>query len=120
MEIFNDNVQNDECTSNDAKVAENRGRFYKGMKKPEHSGRKKGTPNKRTKELIELFGDYNPAESLLEILKSDRVPIDLKIKINLDLMGYLYPKRKSVETKEQVILYTNPETTSEVSEYLNI
>ena len=83
-------------------------------------GRKKGTPNKRTKELIEVFGDYNPAESLLEILKSDRVPVDLKIKINLDLMGYLYPKRKSVESKEQIALYTNSETINEITEFLDI
>jgi len=120
MEDFNDNVNNDETIAKDTKVAVNSGRFYKGMPKPEHSGRKKGTPNKRTKELIELFGDYNPAESLLEILKSDRVPIDLKIKINLDLMGYLYPKRKSIESKEQVLLFTNPETVEDVTGYLDI
>ena len=83
-------------------------------------GRKKGTPNKKTKELMELLGNYNPAVSLLEILKSDRVPIDLKIKINLDLMGYLYPKRKSVESKEQVLLFTNPKQVREVTEYLDI
>ncbi|MBR1942822.1 hypothetical protein IJ843_03710 [bacterium] len=83
-------------------------------------GRQKGTPNRKTKELIELLGDYNPAESLLEILKSDRVPIELKIKINLDLMGYLYPKRKCVESKEQVLLFTNPETVEAVTGYLDI
>ena len=83
-------------------------------------GRQKGTPNKKTKELMELLGDYNPAESLLEILKSDRVPIDLKIKINLDLMSYLYPKRKSVESKEQVLLFTKTETVDNVSNYLDI
>ena len=116
----NINIKNNEATTNDTKVVVNSGRFYKGMPKPERSGRKKGTPNKRTKELIELFGDYNPAESLLEILKSDRVPIGLKIKINLDLMSYLYPKRKSVESKEQVLLFTNPETVNDVSEFLNI
>ena len=120
MEDLNENINNTETTTNDAKVVVNSGRFYKGMKKPEHSGRKKGTPNKRTKELIELFGDYNPAESLLEILKSDRVPIDLKIKINLDLMGYLYPKRKSVESKEQVVLFTNPETVNKITDYLDV
>ena len=120
MEDFDNNINNDETTTIATKVVKNSGRFYKGMKKPENSGRKKGTPNKRTKELIELFGDYNPAESLLEILKSDKVPIDLKIKINLDLMGYLYPKRKSVESKEQVLLFSNPETVCNVSKYLDI
>ena len=83
-------------------------------------GRQKGTPNKKTRELIELLGDYNPAESLLEILKSDRVPIDLKIKINLDLMSYVYPKRKSIESKEQVLLCTNSERVCEISNFLDI
>ncbi len=83
-------------------------------------GRQKGTPNKKTQELLDLMGDYSPLESLLSILKNDRVPIDLKIKINLDLMGYLYPKRKSVESKEQVLLFTNPETVGEVTDYLDI
>ena len=120
MENFNNNINNEKTIANDAKVEVNSGRFYKGMPKPEHSGRKKGTPNKRTKELIELFGDYNPAESLLEILKNDKVPVDLKIKINLDLMGYLYPKRKSIESKEEVVLFTNPETVNEITGYLDI
>ena len=63
-------------------------------------GRQKGTPNKNTKELMELLGDYNPAESLLEILQSERIPVDLRIKIHMDLMSYIYPKRKSVESKK--------------------
>ena len=83
-------------------------------------GRQKGTPNKKTKELLELMGDFSPLESLLSIAKSDRTPIDLKTKICLDLLGYIYPKRKSVETKEQVLLYTNPETVNDISEFLNI
>ena len=120
MEDINENINDNETIANDTKVAVNSGRFYKGMPKPENSGRKKGTPNKRTKELIELFGDYNPAKSLLEILKSDRVPIDLKIKINLDLMGYLYPKRKSVESKEEVLLFTDTEKFGEITDYLDI
>ena len=120
MEDFNDNVNNEIDAVNTVKGRKNNGQFQKGMKRPENAGRKKGTPNKKTKELMELLGDYNPAESLLEILKSDRVPIDLKIKINLDLMGYLYPKRKSVESKEQVLLFTNPETVGEVTKYLDI
>ena len=35
-------------------------------------------------------------------------------------MSYLYPKRKSVESKEQVLLFTNPETVGEVTDYLDI
>ena len=83
-------------------------------------GRQKGTPNKKTQELLDLMGNYSPLESLLSIVQSDRVPIDLKIKINLDLMGYLYPKRKCIESKEQVLLFTNPETVEDVTGYLDI
>lgn len=83
-------------------------------------GRKKGTPNKKTKELIELMGDYSPLENLLTIVRNERTPIDLKIKINLDLMGYLYPKRKAIESKEKVLLLTNTETVKEITDYLDI
>ena len=83
-------------------------------------GRQKGTPNRKTKELIELLGDYNPAESLLEILNSERIPVDLRVKIHMDLMSYIYPKRKSIESKEEVLLTTDKEKVGEVVEYLDI
>ena len=118
MGEFNNDIENK--TVNAVIGRKNNGQFQKGMKRPDNAGRKKGTPNKKTRELLELLGDYNPAESLLEMLKNDRVPIDLKIKINLDLMSYLYPKRKSVESKEQVLLFTNPEIVGEVTDYLDI
>ena len=35
-------------------------------------GRAKGTPNKKTTELIELLGDYNPIQRLIEIAKDER------------------------------------------------
>ncbi len=115
-----DNKNTNNETVNAVMGRKNNGQFQKGMKRPDNAGRKKGTPNRKTRELLELLSDYNPAVSLLEILKSDRVPIDLKIKINLDLMSYIYPKRKSVESKEQVLLFNNPEKVSEVVEYLDI
>ena len=117
----NFNKEND--INNEIKTVNSRksnGQFQTGMKRPENAGRKKGTPNRKTKELMELLGDYNPALSLLEILNDNKVPIELKIKINLDLMSYIYPKRKSVESKEQVLLFTNPEIVGEVTEYLDI
>ena len=120
MEDFDNNSHTVNATVNSVIGRKSNGQFQKGMKRPDNAGRRKGTPNKKTTELIELLGDYNPAESLLEILKSDRVPIDLKIKINLDLMSYIYPKRKSIEAKEQVLLSTNQETIKDIYDYLDI
>lgn len=60
-------------------------------------GRKAGTPNKKTTELIELLGDYNPITRLIEIAKNENTPLDMQVKINLDLMPYIYPKRKSID-----------------------
>ena len=60
-------------------------------------GRKAGTPNKKTTELLELLGDYNPITRLIEIVKDENTPLDMQVKINLDLMPYIYPKRKSID-----------------------
>ena len=120
MEDFNDNVNNETDTANTVKGRKNNGQFQKGMKRPENAGRKKGTPNRKTRELLELLGEYDPAQSLLEILQSERIPVDLRIKIHMDLMSYVYPKRKSIESKEQVLLFTNTETVGEVTDYLDI
>lgn len=84
-------------------------------------GRKAGTPNKKTKELLELMGDYSPLEALLEIAQDSRTPLDIKVKVNLDLMNYIYPKRKSIETKEQVKLeFSNPRSYQKINDYLNV
>ena len=66
-------------------------------------GRKKGTPNKKTQELLTVLGDYNPLEQLLIIVKDKNTPLDTKIKINLDLMPYIYPKRKSIDFHDNEI-----------------
>lgn len=52
-------------------------------------GRQKGTPNKKTQELLELMGDYSPLEALLKIAQDMKTPLDIKVKVNLDLMGYI-------------------------------
>ncbi len=60
-------------------------------------GRKKGTLNKATQDLFEIMGNYSPLLRLLEIAQDDETPIDTQIKINLDLLPYIYPRRKNVE-----------------------
>ena len=70
-------------------------------------GRKTGTPNKKTNDLLELMGDYNPFTSLLTIAKDKTTPLDMQVKINLDLMPYIYPKRRAVEVTENSKLEVN-------------
>lgn len=87
---------------NTAKVAKNSGgKFVAGMPKPENSGRKKGTPNKKTKELQEILGSFNPAEKLMEIYNSTEDE-QLKASICKDLLKYVYPQRKAVEMTADV------------------
>ena len=65
-------------------------------------GRQKGTPNKRTEQFTECLGDYNPLEALLRLVNDAKTPIDTKVKINLDLLPYMYPKRKQVDIQASV------------------
>ena len=74
------------------------GRFQAGMKRPKFGGRQKGTPNKRTVELLSKLEelDYDPLEKLIIIANDDKTSTELKTKINLELLSYIYPKRKAV------------------------
>lgn len=76
-------------------------------------GRAKGTPNKKTTELMELLGDYNPIQRLIEIAKDENTSLDMQVKINLDLLPYIYPKRKSIDMNSnempEVKIYINHE-----------
>ena len=87
------------------------GQFQKGRTKT--GGRAKGTPNKKTTELIELLGDYNPIIRLIEIAKDENTSLDMQVKINLDLLPYIYPKRKSIDMNSnempEVKIYINHE-----------
>ena len=80
--------------NNTSKIEGNRGQFQKGKEKT--GGRQKGTPNKKTKELIEILGSFNPAEKLIEIYNKTK-DMELRANICKDLMKYVYPQRKAVE-----------------------
>ena len=61
-------------------------------------GRKKGTPNKKTAELQEILGGFNPAEKLMELYNKSTTKDDLKVLICKELMKYIYPQRKAIDT----------------------
>lgn len=75
--------------------------FNKGQAKTPGSGRKAGTPNKKTEILLEIFeaNEYCPAEEAVKILKDPKSLLDDKDKISahLKLMEFKFPKRKAVE-----------------------
>lgn len=69
----------------------------KGQGKTPGSGRKKGTPNKKTLAVAEAFAaaKLDPVRMLANALK--KAPYDIKVKAALALMEFIYPKRKAVE-----------------------
>ena len=79
--------------------------FKPGDKRPEGAGRKKGQPNKKTLALVELLeaAAYCPVEKILSILKNPKAYLSDsdKVRFNLELMSYLYPKRKAIEVRQE-------------------
>ena len=81
-------------------------------------GRQKGTPNKRTADLLERLGNYNPFDALLAISQDEDTPLEIQVKINLDLMNYVYPKRKSVEFNDKIDVSLSEKSIDELQKYL--
>lgn len=71
---------------------------------PKTGGRKKGTPNARTFDLRATLDQWG-IEPLDEILKaSTALPERDKIKIYLEILPYLYPKRKPTEVPPMTLV----------------
>ncbi len=85
--------------------------FKPGDPKPPGSGRIKGTKNRATvlkaTEVMAALG-FNPTEFLVKLANSENLADDLKVKIGLELQGYVQPKPKE-EAAE--ILPSSPEDT---------
>jgi hypothetical protein len=82
-------------------------------KRKKSGGRKKGTPNKKTLALQEMLDEkgINPIDGLIETLEElnaiecyepeDKISrAKSKANIYLELMQYLFPKRKAIEFAE--------------------
>jgi hypothetical protein len=76
-------------------------------------GRKKGTPNKKTLGLQEALESHglDVIARLAEILP-DLAP-EKRVDVLVDLMGYLYPKRKAVE--QQIVVDAKVEATTQLN-----
>lgn len=72
---------------------------------PKTGGRQLGTPNKKTlvlQEVLEAAG-LNPAEKLCELLPQLQPREQAYVLMNL--LGYIYPRRRSVEIQPSVDYY---------------
>jgi hypothetical protein len=85
------------------KVRESNGQFKKGSKRPEGAGRKKGTPNKRTADIVERLKGVDIVGELLEIARTTEKE-DTKVTVYKELMKYVYPQRKAVEIANEIEL----------------
>jgi hypothetical protein len=72
-------------------------KFRAGHAKPENSGRQKGVPNRKTlilKEALDQLGHDLPTK-ITDLLP--QLPPDKQMDVYLELMQYVYPRRKAVE-----------------------
>lgn len=69
--------------------------FKKGQ--PKIAGRKKGSPNKRTLALQELWDtfNYDPARALQELLP--KLEYEAQANVHLKLMPYKYVQKRAIE-----------------------
>ena len=73
------------------------------MFKKGQGGRRKGIPNKRTKELQEILTGQkiDVAKRLCWMLEDPELEKKVKVAILLELMSYIYPKRKAIEVDDK-------------------
>jgi len=71
--------------------------FTKGKARPANAGRKKGTPNKKTQDLLERCAQrgVDPFEVLLELCQSDDDAI--RLQAAKEACKYIHPQRKAIE-----------------------
>lgn len=67
------------------------------------SGRKKGTPNKKTANLKELIEEnyegFDPIIELIKVSKQENLPVDLKVSILKTVSEFIHAKRKAIEAE---------------------
>lgn len=78
------------------------GQFQPGQGKPPGSGRRRGTPNRNTTGLQEALNRYgvDVVAQLTALLP--QLDTDKRANVLLNLMDFLYPKRKAVEQRIEV------------------
>jgi hypothetical protein len=64
-------------------------------------GRKRGTPNRKTGELVERLEtlDCDPLAALVAVAADPTTPLEIRVSINKELLAYVFPKRKSIDVE---------------------
>jgi hypothetical protein len=85
------------------------GHFQRGQKKPLGSGRKRGTPNKKTQHLSEALDSLglNVPERLIQLLP--QLSSERQVDVLLEILGYLYPRRKALEVSAERVNDVGPQ-----------
>ena len=70
-----------------------------GRPKPENSGRKKGTKNRRNQQVAEMLAELkcHPAVGLARIAQNKKNPVEVRAKCFSDLMKYVHPQLRATE-----------------------
>lgn len=66
-------------------------------------GRQKGTPNKRTADIVERLKGVDIVGELLEIARTTDKE-DTRVTVYKELLKYVYPQRKAVEMTGEIEL----------------
>lgn len=77
--------------------------FPKGKKRPENAGRRKGTPNKKTQNLMEILNSngFDPAQKLIDLYNRS-LDENVQCAVLRELIKYVYPQRKAIEVSGQI------------------
>lgn len=76
------------------------------MKGSKTGGRKAGTPNRKTNDVIELinnkYPNFNPILSLIEISQDQNIDLNIRTSCLKEIASYMFPKRKAIEIDANV------------------
>lgn len=82
---------------------------------PKTGGRKKGTPNGRTGELVDQLADSG-LDVVSEIAKAlPELEAETRVETLMELMGFLFPKRKAIEHSGQLETAVPPGQSNEIA-----
>jgi hypothetical protein len=94
-------------TKKDKTPAKLKKRQGNGKYQPGVSGNPKG-PQKGYKKLkTRLFEEkleefnHDPVAAVIDLAKDESTPLEIRARLNMDLIGYVYPKRKAIELEHK-------------------
>ncbi|MBA3684060.1 MAG: hypothetical protein H0W72_02325 [Planctomycetes bacterium] len=71
---------------------------------PRVGGRIKGTPNKRTQDVMDRLAELgcDPIEGMARIAMDEGAPIEVRSRMYSELAQYVAPKRKAIEHSGEI------------------